>query len=196
MLSNLASLVREATEALDDYEYGRAIELIEREFWGFCDDYLELVKGRRYGEQGPEGAASANSALIAALSVYLRLFAPYLPFATEEVWSWWKDGSVHRAPWPAGDELAALVRGVSDDEQQKWSYAREVIGEVRKRRSEAKQPLKVPIVRAVIADAAERLAHLDAIEADLRAAVRIEAIERKTADVLSVEVQFGTAPQA
>ena len=196
MLSNLASLVREATQALDDYEYGRAIELIEREFWGFCDDYLELVKGRRYGEQGPEGAASANSALIAALSVYLRLFAPYLPFATEEVWSWWKDGSIHRAPWPAGDELAALVHGVSDDEQQKWSYAREVMGEVRKRRSEAKQPLKVPIVRAVIADAAERLAHLDAIEADLRAAVRIEAVERKTADALSIEVQFGAAPQA
>jgi valyl-tRNA synthetase len=195
MLSNLASLVREATEALDNYEYGRAIELIEREFWGFCDDYLELVKGRRYGEQGPEGAGSANSALIAALSVYLRLFAPYLPFATEEVWSWWKDGSVHRAPWPSADELAPLVRGLSDDEQQKWSYAREVIGEVRKRRSESKQPLKVPIVRAVIADAPVRLAHLDAIEADLRAAVRIEAIERKTADALSVEVQFGAAPQ-
>ena len=153
MLNNLASLVREATQALGDYEYGRAIELIEREFWGFCDDYLEFVKGRRYGEQGPEGAGSANSALIAALSVYLRLFAPYLPFATEEVWSWWKDGSVHRAPWPSGDELAPLVRGLSDDEQQKWSYAREVIGEVRKRRSEAKQPLKAPIVRAVIADA-------------------------------------------
>jgi valyl-tRNA synthetase len=88
MLGNLASLVREATQALDDYEYGRAIELIEREFWGFCDDYLEFVKGRRYGDQGPEGAGSANSALVAALSVYLRLFAPYLPFATEEVWSW------------------------------------------------------------------------------------------------------------
>jgi valyl-tRNA synthetase len=196
MLGNLASLVREATQALDNYEYGRAIELIEREFWGFCDDYLEFVKGRRYGDQGPEGAGSANSALVAALSVYLRLFAPYLPFATEEVWSWWKEGSVHRAPWPSGDELAPLVRGLSDDDQQKWSYAREVMGEVRKRRSEAKQPLKVPIVRAVIADAPVRLAHLDAIEADLRAAVRIEAIERQTADALSVEVQFGAAPQA
>ncbi len=196
MLGSLASLVREATQALEGYEYGRAIELIEREFWGFCDDYLEFVKGRRYGEQGPEGAGSANSALVAALSVYLRLFAPYLPFATEEVWSWWKDGSVHRASWPSDDELAPLVRGLSDDDQQKWSYAREVIGEVRKRRSEAKQPLKVPIVCAVIADASVRLAHLDAIEADLRAAVRIETIERKSADALSVEVQFGAAPQA
>ena len=196
MLSNLAVLVREASQALDEFEYGRAIDLIEREFWGFCDDYLEFVKGRRYGEQGADAAGSANSALIAALSVYLRLFAPYLPFASEEVWSWWKEGSVHRAAWPTDAELAELLHGVSDDDQQKWSYAREVLGELRKRRSEAKQPLKVPIVRAVIADTAARLAHLDAVEADLRAAVRIEAIERKPAGELTVEVEFGAAPAA
>ena len=141
-------------------------------------------------------AASANSALIAALSVYLRLFAPYLPFATEEVWSWWKEGSVHRAAWPAEAELAPLMRGVNDADQQQWSYAREVLGEIRKRRSEAKQPLKVPIVRAVVADTGARLAHLDVVEADLRAAMRIEAIERKPADGLSVEVEFGAAPPA
>jgi valyl-tRNA synthetase len=196
MLSNLAGLVRDATQALDAYEYGRAIDLVEREFWGFCDDYLEFVKGRRYGDQGPEAAGSANSALIAALSVYLRLFAPYLPFATEEVWSWWKEGSVHHAAWPTEAELTDLTRGATEDDQQKWSYAREVLGEVRKRRSEAKQPLKVPIVRAVIADTTARLAHLDAVEADLRAAVRIEAIERKPAGELSVEVEFGAAPAA
>ena len=150
MLSNLAGLINDATHALDEFEYGRAIDLVEREFWGFCDDYLEFVKGRRYGEQGPEAAGSANSALVAALSVYLRLFAPYLPFATEEVWSWWKEGSVHRAAWPSDNELNALMRGAGDDDRQKWTYAREVLGEVRKRRSEARQPLKVPIVRAVL----------------------------------------------
>ena len=196
MLRNLASVVDEATQALENYEYGRALDLAEREFWGFCDDYLEFVKGRRYGEQGPEAAGSANRALVAALSVYLRLLAPYLPFATEEVWSWWKSGSVHRAKWPAREELLSLMDNVTDDDRQKWDYAREVLGEVRKRRSEAKQPLKVPIVRAVIADAAARLTHLDAIEADLRAAVRIDAIERKPAGELSVEVEFGAAPQA
>jgi valyl-tRNA synthetase len=196
MLGNLAVLVRDSTQALEEYEYGRAIDLVEREFWGFCDDYLEFVKGRRYGEQGPQAAGSANSALVAALSVYLRLFAPYLPFATEEVWSWWKDGSVHRAPWPSEAELTSLAQGMTADDGHKWAYAREVLGEVRKRRSEAKQPLRVPIVRAVIADTAARLGHLDAVEADLRAAVRIEAIERKPAGELSVEVEFGAAPAA
>ena len=196
MLSNLADVIGQATQALDEYEYGRTIDLVEREFWGFCDDYLEFVKGRRYGEQGEEAASSANSALVAALSVYLRLFAPYLPFATEEVWSWWKEGSVHRAKWPTAEELTSLIPAVSDDDQEKWRYAREVLGEVRKRRSEAKQPLKVPIVRAVIADTVARLAHLDAVEADLRAAVRIDAIERKPAGALTVEVEFGAAPAA
>ena len=61
MLSSLAGLINDATHALDEFEYGRAIELVEREFWGFCDDYLEFVKGRRYGEQGPEAAGSANA---------------------------------------------------------------------------------------------------------------------------------------
>jgi valyl-tRNA synthetase len=196
VLLNLGDLVRDATQALEQYEYGRAIDLVEREFWGFCDDYLEFVKGRRYGDQGPEAAGSANSALIAALSVYLRLFAPYLPFATEEVWSWWKEGSVHVAAWPTDADLAPLMRGVSDADQQQWGYAREVLGEIRKRRSEAKQPLKVPIVRAVIADTDARLGHLDAIEADLRAAMRIETLERKPARELSVEVEFGAAPPA
>jgi valyl-tRNA synthetase len=112
------------------------------------------------------------------------------------VWSWWKEGSVHRAAWPAEAELAGFLHGVSDDDQEKWSYAREVLGEVRKRRSEAKQPLKVPIVRAVIADTAARLAHLDAVEADLRAAVRIDAIERKPAGALAIEVEFGVPPAA
>jgi valyl-tRNA synthetase len=196
MLRNLADLVGEATQALENYEYGRAIDLVEREFWGFCDDYLEFVKGRRYGDQGPEAAGSANSALIAALSAYLRLLAPYLPFATEEVWSWWKDGSVHSAAWPTVAELAPLMLAGSDVDQQQWSYAREVLGEIRKQRSEAKQPLKVPIVRAVIADSDTRLAYLDAVEADLRAAMRIATIERKSAGELFVEVEFGPAPAA
>ena len=93
ILRSLAALVDEATRDLEGYDYARVLQRTEEFFWRFCDDYLELVKGRRYGEQGAEGAASANSALVAALSVLLRLFAPFLPFVTEEVWSWWKDGS-------------------------------------------------------------------------------------------------------
>jgi valyl-tRNA synthetase len=196
MLSHLGDLVGESTTLLEQYEYGRVLERVEREFWGFCDDYLEFVKGRRYGEQGPAGAGSANSALVAALSVYLRLFAPFLPFVTEEVWSWWRDGSIHRAPWPMPEELARLAGEVTPDEHRKWDYATVLLGEVRKRRSEAKQSMKVPIVRAVIADTSDNLVHLDAIEADLRSAGRIALLERVAQPTLSVDVEFGSAGES
>ena len=109
MIRTLAALVTEATGAFEAYDYARALQRTETFFWRFCDDYLELVKGRRYGEQGAEGAGSANAALIAALSVLLRLLAPFLPFVTEEVWSWWRDGSIHRAAWPTAAELEVLL---------------------------------------------------------------------------------------
>src|SRR5690606_24969414 len=91
MLTQLAALVDEATTALDQYEYNRVLDRTEAFFWSFCDNYLELVKSRRYGDQGEAAAQSANRAMQAALSVMLRLFAPFLPFVTEEVWSWWQD---------------------------------------------------------------------------------------------------------
>ena len=154
MIRNLAALVDEATGAFEAYDYARVLQRTETFFWRFCDDYLELVKGRRYGDQGPQGAGSANAALTAALSVLLRLFAPFLPFVTEEVWSWWQDGSIHTAPWPVADDLESLLADSSDAARQSdqaiYEWATDVLFEVRKQRSEAKQPLKVPITKVTV----------------------------------------------
>ncbi len=192
MLRSLASLVADVTQAFESYDYARVLQRTETFFWRFCDDYLELVKGRRYGEQGPEAAGSANAALAAALSVLLRLFAPFLPFVTEEVWSWWQRGSVHRASWPTPAELESLLSDNSEPTRKAdeaiYEWATEVLFEVRKQRSEAKQPLKVPITRVSIKADAAAAGLMPAVEADLKAALRVQAFETATGEPREIVV--------
>jgi valyl-tRNA synthetase len=193
MLRSLAALVTEATAAFEEYDYARALQRTEAFFWRFCDDYLELVKGRRYGEQGPTGAGSANRALVAALSALLRLLAPFLPFVTEEVWSWWRDGSIHHSPWPRPDELESLLTETSvtirDADQAAYDFATQVLFEVRKQRSEAKQPLKVPVTRVTIRAPAAEASLMPVIADDLRAALRVQAFEVNIGEPRTIVVE-------
>jgi len=185
LLADLADLVDAATAALDGYEYSRALDGIEAFFWSFCDDYLELVKGRAYGSFGDEAAASAKAALAIALSTLHRLFAPFLAFVTEEVWSWWQDGSVHRAPWPAAGELRAAA---AEADRLVLRVATDVLGEVRKAKTEAQASLRSEVKRAVVRDTPERLAALRRAEADVREAGRIAELVTEEATQPSVSV--------
>ncbi len=184
MLARLAEVVTSATAAFESYDYTRALEHTEPMFWAFCDDYLELVKQRAYGSQGDGPQASAVAALRLALSVQLRLFAPFLAFVTEEVWSWWQDGSIHRAPWP---DVAELRSGVEADPQISI-LAGEVLGEVRKAKTAAKRSLRSEVDRVVVRGAEAELAAVAAAAADIRDAGRIAVLDTGPADALSVEV--------
>ena len=191
MLAGLASLVDEATTAFDGYDYARALERTESFFWSFCDDYLELVKSRAYGGQGDEAAASANRALTLALSTLLRLFAPFLPFVTEEVWSWWQDGSVHRASWPGAGELRGPAGAGA--EPLALAVASAVLAEVRKAKTAAKASMRADVTRTVVRDSHDRLAALALVEADVRDAGRIAELVTEEAGSFSVEVELAPA---
>jgi valyl-tRNA synthetase len=192
LLTALSALVQDATRSLDAYEYTRVLDRTEAFFWSFCDDYLELIKSRRYGDHGEAAALSANAAMQAALSVLLRLFAPYVPFVTEEVWSWWKAGSVHRAVWPTAAELGQLT-APDPEALATMELAFEVLGEVRRQKSGAKRPMKAPIARAVYRDTDERIGRLRHAQSDVCAAAGIVVLDVQQADAFALEIEFGDA---
>jgi valyl-tRNA synthetase len=182
MLAALATVAEEATAAFDRYDYARALERTEAFFWSFCDDYLELVKNRAYGSAGDEGQASARTALGLALVTLQGLFAPFLSFACEEVWSWWQEGSIHRSPWPDPDALRAAAeadaaRAADEPDPAVLSVVAGVLGEVRKAKSEASRSMRAEVEAVTVTDTADRLALLDRAAADLRSAGHIGRLD-------------------
>jgi valyl-tRNA synthetase len=178
MLGRLGALVARCTEAFEAYDHALALELAERFFWFFCDDYLELAKPRAYGGSGDRPAASAIAALRLALSVLLRLFAPFLPFVTEEAWSWLAEpaggGSVHRAAWPEAERLRALGAGAGEGVLDAASAA---IRAVRKAKSEARLPMRASIRRLAVTGPTSRLKELAEVLADVQAAGAVEDVQ-------------------
>jgi valyl-tRNA synthetase len=191
LLAALDDVVREASDALAGYDHTGALEATERFFWMFCDDYLELVKTRAYGPG--EGGASARGTLRQALDVLLRLFAPFLPFVTEEVWSWWHDGSVHAAAWPAATATAAggAAGGADAGDPAVLATAAAVLGQVRKAKTAAKVSIRAEAARVVVRGPDE--AAVRASEPDLRAAGNITDFAFERAPELGTEVTLAEA---
>jgi valyl-tRNA synthetase len=192
MLAVLRSVVARATEAFEHYQYHQALEQAETFFWSFCDDYLELVKSRAYGGDHTDGRAtdSARTSLALALSVQLRLLAPFLPFVTEEVWSWWQGGSIHRARWPDEHELAAAAGGDPDV----LATLSQVLGEVRRAKTAGRHSLRFPVERLEIAGPPAHLHAIGAGQNDLVAAGNISQLVLREASEPAVAVVLASNP--
>jgi valyl-tRNA synthetase len=186
LLARLAELVQAATAAHDAFDYARALELTEGFFWSFCDDYVELVKSRAYGEGSAAGSDSARATLALALSALHRLFAPFLPFVTEEVWSWWQEGSVHRAPWPTVSEVgphAGAEPGVLD-------VAAEVLGAVRREKTAHKRSMRARVSTLTITAPPATLLDVEAARHDLTDAGGVDDLVTEEGEGLTVEVEL------
>jgi valyl-tRNA synthetase len=187
LLTALGRVVDEATAAMEAYNYTRALEVSETFFWSFCDDYVELVKSRAYGD-GP-AARSAQAALAVALEVQLRLFAPVLPFVTEEVWSWWQAGSVHRAAWPVASELPT-----TGDPAVVTATAAALAG-VRKAKSDAKVSMRADVETATVTAPAAQVPLIEAGRTDLVDAGRIATLSVQPGEgELTVDVVLAETP--
>jgi len=183
MLKSLAEVVVQAGKAFETYDHTKALELTETFFWTFTDDYLELVKERAYGQgTTPEAQGSAVLALRIALHTMLRLLAPFIPFATEEAWSWWQEGSVHRQGWPNESELAKYTEGA---DASLMASASEALLGIRKAKSDQQLSMKAEILKIRIASADEE--GLKTIESDLRSVGKIDALEIVSGDSFSVQ---------
>ena len=184
LLAGLASVVDEATAALLGYDYTRALEIVEAFFWRFTDDYVELVKDRAYGSRGPTAQASAGRTLTEALSVLTRLFAPFLPFVTEEVWSWTTAAggaspaaalaSVHHAPWPQAAPLRELA---GDADVRTLPLVGEVLGAVRRAKTDARLSMRAAVDEVRVAAPADLVTLLQACAPDLQAAGSIADLQ-------------------
>ena len=174
MLSRLADVVEEATTALEQFDYARALERTEAFFWWFCDDYVELVKTRAYGET--QDSSSARVSLRRALSVLQRLLAPMLPFATEEVWSWWQSGSIHRTNWPTSNETLAGCTA-NKDGLAELDAIYVVLAAVRRAKTEAKVSQRAEVAKLKVTSDAKTLDVLRTNIDDLRNAGALQEIE-------------------
>ncbi|MFN2318543.1 MAG: valine--tRNA ligase [Dermatophilaceae bacterium] len=183
LLASLRDVVALAGAGFNAWDYTRSLEVTETWFWSFCDDYLELVKDRAYGSRGESGADSARATLRIALDILLRLFAPILPYVTEEVWSWTHDGSVHRASWPTIDDITA------GGDPAVFAAVGAALATIRKTKSEAKVGMRIELSHVTLSGPSAALDRVRLGEADLRAAGRITGtLEYDSSDAAAVGI--------
>ena len=178
LLNKLAQVVETATTSFDKYDYTRALEVAETFFWAFTDDYVELVKERTYGNQGEAAANSARAALGITTHTLLKLFAPFIPFVTEEVWSWWQKGSIHLQSWPKSSEIITdKSAGIDPLNNVTW-----ILSEVRKVKTENKQSMKAEVKTLEIWAKAEVIEQVKDAQKDLIAAGNIKDLKLNVTD--------------
>jgi valyl-tRNA synthetase len=169
-IAELKKLVERATAAFEEFEYSRALEETESFFWSaFTDNYLELVKKRTRTDEDPESRASAIATLRMGLNVTMRLFAPFVPTITDDVWSWTfaeQTGkqSIHIADWPSAAEFEGIPDPNSDDS---FAVACDAIAAVRKAKTDMGLGMGRPLASLSLAGNADSLSVLTGVISDV-----------------------------
>lgn len=179
LLAKLGDTSMRATDYFERYDHAGALEVTEAFFWEFCDDYVELVKRRAYNHADEAGVRlftdaesySAKATLMLALRQILTLLAPFIPYATDEAYSWFNDSSVHTAKWEGEFHLGGDVDNA--DLITTWASAVGALEALRRVKSEAKVAMNAPLEFAKLQTPANASARVESIKDDLRYALNI-----------------------
>ncbi len=192
LLGTLSAVVEDATQRFEAYDTAGALDVIETWFWSYLtDNYLELSKGRAYS-QDPSAIATWSI----ALSSVLRLFAPFLPFITDEIWSWHFAArheslrSIHRATWPSVAEYSPSI--ASPDA---FKAAADTIGAIRRAKSEHDMSIRALVDTMTVRASADTLQALEPVLADVVSAGNVGALELVDPDGFD-EVEIVFEPEA
>jgi valyl-tRNA synthetase len=180
-IAELRPLIELATKAFDNFDYSQALQLTEDFFWHtFCDNYIELAKPRTYNEDLSEERLSAASSLRLIHRALVRLFAPFVPFITDEVWHWAYSAdadmhnSVHRSPWPSLEEFASVPEPC---DAGTWNAITEVVDGIRKEKSAAQVSVKAPVETVTVEHTENYLAALAPALGDLMLMLEIDNVD-------------------
>lgn len=198
VIAELRPLLERVTKSFAAFDYAQALALTEDFFWRtFCDNYLELAKARTYDEGRSPGRISACATLRLLHRAVLRMFAPFVPYITEEVWSWAyaqdadMRSSVHLSPWPSEVELAAIA---PPSDPESWGLAVLVMDAVRRAKAEANLSMAAPVARISLSGSEETQRALEPLLDDIRRMLKITSSAWETAEpaegAVSVRLEF------
>jgi valyl-tRNA synthetase len=182
----LAQLVGETTTAFDNYDNARVLERTETFFWSFCDNYVELVKIRAYGEENSPATRSARATLAITLSALQRMFAPFVPFVAEEVWRWWHTDSVHLTSWPSDSELSLGQTTIAPGSL--YYPVCDVLEAIRRAKSTAKVSQRAEVSLCKVSGPIEMLNAVRSCQADLEKAGGVLSWQFDEASDLVIDV--------
>ena len=204
--SRLAHVIRRATNALEDYEYARARDEVEKFFWTeLCDNYLELVKARLYGDassattngHAPAGREAAQYTLYHTVLAVLKMLAPFMPHITEEIYLHGfaaTDGasSIHLAQWPEApeswanaeaDAIGEAILGVAEG-ARRWKADRQL-------------SVGAPVALLTVKAPANVLPGLEAAAIDLRSVTRAQEIAFQSGgEAVTLEIEAAEPQRA
>jgi valyl-tRNA synthetase len=196
-VARLRALVQKATASFDDFGYAQALMEIESFFWThFTDTYLELAKPRAREDGGFDAAAqgSAVAALRLGLNVLLRLFAPVLPYITEEVWSWvfaeeTGHPSVHVAPWPSASDFEAIPAPADPDS---FAVAVAALAAINKAKAEGEVSMGREVESLTLCGSSHDLERLELVAEDVLGAARVKAHRFEASEAGGADTEEGT----